>query len=379
MDTTTAESTDTANESETSSLVNPFDAHRDASAPDTGSATDTPAAVETETATPAPSTTDQPTTPASSDQNPLTAALAAPAPVQPAPAKTDPYAGLPPEIQSLLKDPVAHAAKLKHWTNLESFAGRQGQEIGQLRQQAQQFQGIDPQQARTLLAEREQAAKQAQLNPWNRGHPQHHEFRSIRELRRRDDQRLASVAPEQREAVKAALDAAYTPEEREQLKAYDAFRHREEVMSPEDREDRMNEQIDIRVTAGIQRAMQYAEQTRRTQDFIAKNPSLMNENQELLQRALDNATPRSELAAEIASLKKQLADVTGQRSKDARVVETAKAREQIVKQTAVIGRDGAAPRSKADPLKIAKDAAANGESALEAIARLHQQNTNPEV
>lgn len=373
-DTTTAESTDTAVESD-APLSNPFDAYRDSTPPDSGAVEATPAVAESEPV-PAPSTTDQPTTPKPLE-NPLTAALAQPEPVLPV-AKPDPYAALPPEIQSLLKDPAAHAAKLKHWSNLESLSGRQFQEVGQLRQQLQQYQGIDPQQARAVLAEREQAAKQANLNPWNRGHPAHSDFRSIRELRRRDDQRLASVAPEQREAVRAALDAAYSPEEQAQLKAYDAYRHREEVMSPEDREDRMNEQIDARVTAGIERAMQYADNTRRTQDFIAKNPTLLNENQDLLRRAMDPATPRSGLAAEILALQEQVRQATGQRAKDVRVVETAKARDQIVKQTAVIGRDGHAGQRRADPMKVARDAAAAGESPLQALARMQADTQSTE-
>lgn len=363
MPDTTNEDTATAIETD-ASPANPFDAYRDSTAPDAGTQAVTPAVEESETVA-APSTTDHSTTP-EPIQNPLAAALATPTEPKP-----DPVSALPPEIQSLLKDPVAFAAKAKHWQNLESLAGRQAQELGPLRQQLQQYQGIDPVQARAVLAEREQAAKQAQLNPWNRGHPAHADFRSIRELRRRDDQRLASVAPEQREAVKTALEAAYSPEEQAQLKAYEAYRHHEDAMTPEDREDRQRDMARSVAREEVQAYIQYQEQTRRTHEFVAKHPTLMTEHQDLLRRALDEQTPRSDLAAEIAALKQQLADATGQRAKDVRVVETAKARDSIVKQTAVIGRDGSAGPRRADPMKVARDAAANGESVLQALARQH--------
>jgi len=371
MDTTTAESPDTASDMDTS-LVNPFDAHRESTAPDTEAPEATPVVAESEPA--ALPTTDQSTTP-EPIQNPLAAALQPPVEA----SKADPFAALPPELQSLVRDPVAFANKAKHWQNLESLAGRQGQELGTLRQQAQQFQGIDPQQARAVLAEREQAAKIANLQPYNRGHPKNGEFRSTRETRRFIESAVSDVAPENQASVKAALMAKLSPEQRDMMNSYDAYAKAEQDMTPEDREDRMHEQIDARVNAGIQRAMQYQEQTRRTQEFIAKNPTLMTEHQDLLARALDDNTPRSDLAAEIATLKRQLADATGQRAKDVRVVETAKARDQIVKQTAVIGRDGHTGQRRADPMKVAKDAAASGESVLQALARQQAEHRTPEL
>lgn len=374
MDTiTTADTQADTSQTDTAPAVNPFDSIRETATTETDAPAANPAVVEQDTA---PSTTDQPTTQESPRENPLAQALAKPA--IPAPVKPDPFSGLPPEIQSLTKDPTALAAKIKEWTNLSSLYGRQAQEIGPLRQKLQQYEGIDPQQARAVLQEQQRQAQMASLSPWNRGHPAHHDFRSVREMRRRDDQRLASVAPENRDAVRQALDAAYTPDELNQLKSYDVWRQREDAMSPEDREDRQRETARQVAREELQSYITYQDQSRRTHEFIAKNPDLMSEKQELLQYALADSTPRSELAAKIAILEKQLSDATGQRAKDARVVDSAKARDQIVKQTAIVSRDGNAPRRKADSMKVAKEAFASGESVLQALSRQHAEQSTPE-
>ncbi len=256
---------------------------------------------------------------------------------------------LSPEAQAILNDPE----RFKRFINLEKLQGQQANELGQARKQLQQFEGIDPQQARSVLAEREKAAKQANLNVWNRGHNENASFNQLRARRRVDDARLARVAPEQRDAVKAALEADYSQEELTQLKSYEAYRQKEEMMTPEDREDRQRETARQVAREELQSYISYQEQARRTHEFAAKNPDLLGKDQETLLRALDERTPRSDLAAEIVALKTQLSQALGNRGREATVVETAKAQTAQAKQAAVIGRDSGAPRRKGDPVKEA--------------------------
>lgn len=282
--------------------------------------------------------TDQPTTP-KSDPFPIEEAVApaAAAPVPPA---------MSPEAQAILNDPE----RFKRFVNLEKLHGQQANELGQLRKTVQQYDGIDPQQARAVLAEREQAAKQANLNPWNRGHNDNASFNQLRARRRVDDARLGRVAPEQREAVRAALEADYSPEELASLKQYDGYRQREEMMTPEDREDRNRETARQVAREELQAFIQYQDQTRRTTEFAAKNPELMDKEQPTLLHFLDQNIPRSTLAAEYVAIKAQLQQVLGNRGKELGVVETAKAQTAQAKQAAAIGRDSGAPRRKANPV-----------------------------
>jgi hypothetical protein len=315
-------------------------------------------------------TNDQSTTPKTIPKDPFpieeTAKPAVTAPAAPA---------LSPEAQAILNDPE----RFKRFVNLEKLQGQQANELGQVRKQLQQYEGIDPQQARAVLAEREQAAKQANLNPWNRGHNENASFNQLRARRRVDDARLARVAPEQREAVKAALEADYSPEELAQLKSYEAWRQKEEMLTPEDREDRQRE---IAITAArqeIQNMLQYQEQARRTHEFAAKNPDLLGKEQATLLRALDERTPRSDLAAEIVALKAQLAQALGNRGKELGVVETAKAQTAQSRQAAVVGRDSGVPRRKAanpvaEALRMAEKNphAFNDDDAFEMLLKAHE-------
>jgi len=275
------------------------------------------------------------------------------APKSAAPAPT----GLPPELDVIAKDPQQLKRLWEQHTNLQKLNGQQSNELGQLRKVASQWEGLDRRQVDSLLQQQQQAAKQANLNPWNRDHPENRNFAQVRERRRIDDLRLSRVAPEAREEVKRALDADYTPEELNHLKSYEQYRRQEDSLTPEDREDRYREMARTESRNEIQRLLQYQEQTRSTQEFLAKNPDLMSNHSDLLMRALDEQTPRSQLAAEIAALKAQVAQLTGQRGKDIRVVETARAQTANSQRAAVIGRDGGQPRRKGDPVAAALKAA----------------------
>lgn len=314
--------------------------------------------------------TDQPTTPKS---DPFPIEEAAP-PVVTAPAP----AALSPEAQAILNDPE----RFKRFVNLEKLHGQQANELGQLRKTVQQYDGIDPQQARAVLAEREQSAKQANLNPWNRGHNDNASFNQLRARRRVDDARLGRVAPEQREAVRAALEADYTPEELASLKQYDGYRQREEMMTPEDREDRNRETARQVAREELQAYIQYQEQTQRTTEFAQKHPDLLDKEQATLLHFLDQNIPRSSLAAEYVAIKAQLQQVLGNRGKELGVVETAKAQTAQAKQAAAIGRDSGAPRRKANPVaslierKIKEGNAFTDDDAFDALVKSRETDPN---
>ncbi len=351
---------------------NPFDAIREQTAtPDAGAPEATPTAEEQ--ATPSSSTTDQPITPEPIPKNPLAQALATPVePVAPAkPAAT----GLPPELAAIAQDPE----RLKKLVNLEQLAGRQSSELGQLRQRTKLYEGLpDPEQIRQLIQTQEQAAKTANLQVWNKGHPKNADFRAIREMSYRHEKLIAATAPEHQAGARASLEAAFSPEERQQLQAFEAYQRQEAMMSPEERDDRQREQMVSIVRQEIQTMLQYQDQTRQTHDYLAKNPDILGKHRETFEQVLDENTPRRVLAEKIVALQEQLAASTGQRAKDIGVIDTAKAREQITRQNAVVGRDAAAPKAKPNSMAIADEAAANGESPLFALSRARAQHSASE-
>ncbi len=86
------------------------------------------------------------------------------------PASANPYQHLSQDFQKRLGDP-REAQRLE---NLDKVYGRQAQEIGQLRQQVQQYQGLPP--AEQLRAQHELAQRQAEIanrKPWDSRHPEH--------------------------------------------------------------------------------------------------------------------------------------------------------------------------------------------------------------
>ncbi|HEX9834298.1 MAG TPA: hypothetical protein VGA66_14685 [Mycobacterium sp.] len=285
----------------------------------------------------------------------------------------DPLAGVPPEIAPLLKDPVALAAKLKHYENLEKLQSRQATELGQARKEREKWQGIDPDRAKEALTAQDRAASQAKLNPWNRDHPQHHKFKVVRDGIRRDLKRLDRVAPDQRDSVKASLLADYSADERAQFESYENWRQEEESLAPEDREDRYREMARNEALEAVRGFVQAQEHHRRANDFVTQHRDLLQSNPEETARILDaNQSTRRDLAVEIAALKAQLVAATGARVKDVRVVESAKAREQVSRQAAVISRDGGArrkPNAVAESLKRAQE---TGEDVFDVLVNLHE-------
>lgn len=304
---------------------------------DAGAPEATQAAVEQDPTS--STTTDQPTT-----EEPVDPTLEE-APAKPAPAVPT----LPPELEAVAKD----AQKLQHLVHLEKLHGRQAAELGQLRQVAKQWEGLDRQQVDQILKEREQAAKVANLKPWNRGHPQNTHFARVRDGIARDMKRLERVPFEQREALRQQLLADYTPEQVQQYEEYNKWRAEEDAMTPEDREDRYREMARTEARQEIEALLKYQDQSRRTQEFMTQHGDLIKNHRDVFETALDPNIPRSQLAAEIASLKAQLAAATGERAKNIKVVETARAQTQQSQRAAAVARDVGTPRRKADPVQEA--------------------------
>lgn len=359
---------DTPTDAEAAPAVNPFDSLPvDDVAPEAGAPEATPA---TEEAAPSSSTTDQPTTtppPPKAPENPLAKALEQ----APAPAVKPPPTALAPELAAIAADPK----RLQQLANLEQLHGRQSNELGQARKALQQQEA----QIQQFRQEQERAAQRAQLNPWNRDHPRHRDFAALRELRRRDDARLARTAPDQREAVKAALDADYTQEERDMLAGYDNWRRSEDALSPEDRDDRARQMARAEAREEFARLMNEHQVTSEARGFLDKNRDVVTKHRDVFEHALAQddqgnfQTSRRDLANEIAMLKEQLAAATGQQVANAKVVESAKAREQITKTAAVVGRDGAGRKPRVNITKLAADAASHGEDPFTAILNHHTQ------
>jgi hypothetical protein len=352
---------------------NPFDVAREQASTDAEAPAATPGADEQ--TTPSSSTTDQPTTQEPQKPeiapNPLAQAMAQPQ--APAPAKPAANA-LTPEMEAIVKDP----SRLKQLVNLEQLNGRQSNELGQLRQQLKPWEGLDPNQVRQLMTEREKAAQESKLNPWNRDHPKNGDFRAAREVKRFIDDAVRDLPADHQKSVRDAMEAKLSPERKQMLDAYEAHARAEQDMAPEEREDHYRQIARLESEQTFERLLHKHSLQAETRAFVTQNEAVVNKHRDVYEAAVAQdqdgnfQVPRRDLAHTIATLKEQLAAATAQRGQDARVVETARAREQITKSGAVIGRDTKAPSKAVNFMRVADEASANGESPLQAMARARQ-------
>lgn len=112
---------------------------------------------------------------AASTQAPSQPQTAADTTTQPAtPGQDDWTRNVPDELQQILRDPQG----AKRLAGMHKLYGQQTNEIGALRKQVQQYEGLDPQQARTALQELEKLKAQQQASPFSKRHP---EFAANRE------------------------------------------------------------------------------------------------------------------------------------------------------------------------------------------------------
>lgn len=279
---------------------------------------------------------------------------------------------LPPELQQILADPRGRDQLL----NLHKLYGQQSNEVGKLRQQMQAYQELgDPQQLRSVLEQQQEQARMSNLNPWNRGHPQHQRFQTTRDRWRIDQKRIERVPPENREAVRQALEGDYSPEDLQALKSYEDWRSSEESLSPEDREDRQREIARQETLSTIQQWEQSQMHRMQARAVLEKNGDALAENFEDVERFMNPATPRRDLAVDYVRIKAELEALKGKSIKDTRQVATAQARDRMVKQQAGISRDGAPRRidMKTEALRRAK----LGEDPFDVMMELSEQSQNP--
>lgn len=287
----------------------------------------------------------------------------------------DPVAALdlPPELKQVLADPRGRDRLL----NLDKLYGQQSNELGQLRQQVQQYQQLgDPERIRSVLQSQEEQARISNLKPWNRGHPEHQRFQILRERRRIDDQRLSRVPPENREAVRQALEADYNPEDLQALKSYEGWRSQEDSLSPEDREDRFREIARQEAIASRQEWERSQIHQMQARAVLDKHGDILLQNTEVVERVMNPNTPRRDLAVELALAHAEIAALKGKSVKDSRQVATAQARDRLIKDQASVSRD-ANNRRPVDLKAAALKAAANGEDPFEVMMDLHAQAQNP--
>lgn len=289
-------------------------------------------------------------------------------PVQEQPQTHD----LPPELLQALNDPRGRERLL----NLDKLYGQQSNELGQLRRQVQQYQELgDPNEIRNVLQRHMEQAQISNLQPWNRGHPQHQRFQVTRERWRTDMKRLERVAPENREAVRQSFEEDYSPEDLQALKAHDAWRASEESLSPEDREDRLREITRQETLATIQTWEQSQVNRMHARALLDKHGDLLLKHEDDVNRIMNPATPRRDIALELIQARAELAALKGKSIKDSRQVATAQARDRLTKDQAGISRD--APRRSIDLKAAALKAAAEGDSPLEVMQDLFNEHQDP--
>lgn len=279
---------------------------------------------------------------------------------------------LPPELQQILADPRGRDQLL----NLHKLYGQQSNEVGQLRRQMQAYQELgDPQQLRSVLEQQNEQARLSNLNPWNRGHPQHQRFQMIRDRWNTDQKRINRVAPEQQAAVRQALEADYNPEDLQALKGYEDWRSSEESLSPEDREDRQREIARQETIATIQHWEQSQMNRMQARSVIDKHGDLLTQHYDDVERVMNPQTPRRDLAIEVVRLKAELEALKGKSIKDTRQVATAQARDRLIKDQASVSRDSQRPQidMKTEAMRRAK----MGEDPFDVLVELSEQAQNP--
>lgn len=290
------------------------------------------------------------------------AAPAAPAAQTPPTAPTIPY-GPPPrqaapqqgqDVQAFLeqlKDPQ----RAQQVMNQLTLAGRQAEELGQLRALARQFQGVDPNQVQALIQRQQQQAQLEGLKPWNPRHPQ--AATAQRSIDRFSAfQAAANSVPEDmpnRNAVltRMAEQMGVTADDGKLYRDWQEANRSFQADFTRDPEGYIaNKAAQIAQTMVQQELARYDEYQRlggMTNEFIAQHRDVLASKADTVAWAM-NHPARREVGVRMAALEAENERLRQQIQESSASVETARARDQITKQRAATPRD-ARTASTRDP------------------------------
>lgn len=239
-------------------------------------------------------------TPVDTPQGQQTDSLTPPTPVR------APTSGTPP-AQAPVTDPTQEAAALRsRYDELRSYANRVANENQTFRKQ---WDGLDPQRVRELMADHEKREKASKLNPWNSGHPEYSKFQSVQQ-RAQTFQRLQQSAdtPEKQALLKDMLATQFAPEEIRLMQEAETDRRQRMEQFHSDPVGFVNQLIEPLMQQKLAEFDQFMG-ARTSASQLLSDPG----NQALIQRyapemaqIMDGKIPARELAFEHARMKAEL-------------------------------------------------------------------------
>lgn len=281
-----------------------------------------------------------------------------------------PAATLPPELQQMLATPEG----IQRLMQQGRAYGTVSRELGELRKQAQQWDGIDPQTARQLLQERQHAAQVANLKPFQRQHPEYAKTMDRVSKVKGYMAALNAAPPEMRD------DAAYRSRLAQQMrvgpedaKLHDEFEeHRESTVQQlaTDPEGFIDTRVNQIVQARLVQFEQAIQHRGEVQHLLDSNKDLIGKRRDDILRVMENPN-RREVAIENAMLKEEVEQLRMKLAQDSRHVETAKAQRQMAQGRAseTGRRDPASTAVVRDPSEELVKSGANPKDIFTALTR----------
>lgn len=234
--------------------------------------------------------------------------------------------------------PADHVPR-REYAALQTEFQRRNTRLKELERNAQQFNGLTAEDIRAWKASQEAATK-ANLPRWSPQHPERAKFDSLKERYSFARKLIDRAKPEEREARKAEMTAAFAPEELKSLE--DWHTHREDFTQrfAADPDGTIADIVDQRVEQRLQARDEQQQQQQRATGSVNEwfddpsNRGVVQSQREWMQEALAENIPWAVVRreAEIRHLRSQLK--SGQKS-----VQSAEEKERLLRSSATVTRD----------------------------------------
>ncbi len=239
-----------------------------------------------------------------------------------------------PAIDWLKEGPVFQ----KRFNDTLSSATKLHQQFQEQQKQLQAWQGLDPQEVRQAMAERQRQAQVSNLKAWNAGHPEFNRYQSLKD-KASNYQRLLSRAetPEQKDALRQVLANEFAPAELQQLE--EADQDNRQLMSRLQSDPRgfLAEMVQPVIQQAFQQFEQFNAARTGAQQWLSDpgNTQLIGKYAAEMDRMMDPQVPARDKAILVAQLKAENEALKLRVGKDAETVAQAAAQQDAVRGRAV--------------------------------------------
>lgn len=177
------------------------------------------------------------------------------------------------------------------------------QEVQEFRKK---YEGIDPEEARKVLAMRKQQEEASKLKPWNKGHQAYDKFQTTR-TRVAEYQRMRQAAdtPEKQAFLKDMAAQTFSPEDFQQVQEYEQDRQQMIAQLTEDPRGFINELVQPIIQQSLAQFEQFNQARQQTTSWFndPANQPLLDKYAPDMYRMMDPAVPARDKAIEVARLK----------------------------------------------------------------------------